>query len=127
MLMGQLNLDNYYIIVKKNVIEPEKCRIHHCTKKKIVGCCPCNLKVYNIRPYSLEIIGALLPFYEMIAISCMPTSELIQIVNHFENVLNKPLEEKNWRTIQLVEAMVVRGRKDKNDRIGRFKPNILKK
>ena len=58
----------------------------------------------------------------------MTISEVLQIIDHFEKILNLPLEDKNRRTIQKIEAMVMRGKQvDQRDRIGRFKPNILKK
>lgn len=86
MLMGK-NGKNF-VFVRKNVQKMEECNDLFCSKKLIDGCCPCNLNVYNIRPYSFEIISALLPFYEMIASSNLPSNEILQIVNHFEKILN---------------------------------------
>ena len=36
---------------------------------------------------------AIQPFFELIAVSNLPHSELEQIVNHIEDVLNKPIIE----------------------------------
>ena len=39
------------------------------------------------------ILRAIQPFFEIIALSNMPNSELEQIIDHIENVLNKPIIE----------------------------------
>lgn len=36
---------------------------------------------------------AIQPFFELIAVSYLPNYELEQIVNHIEDVLNKPIIE----------------------------------
>jgi len=36
---------------------------------------------------------AIQPFFELIAVSLLPNYELEQIVNHIEDVLNKPIIE----------------------------------
>ena len=59
-----------------------------CRNKKINGKCPCEIKVYNIRPYTFEIIGALQQFFEIVAIAFLPYSDISHIIDHFEKILN---------------------------------------
>jgi hypothetical protein len=55
--------------------------------------CLCNHSLYQIRPYTFIILMAIQPFFELIAVSYLPNYELEQIVNHIEDVLNKPIIE----------------------------------
>lgn len=49
--------------------------------------------MYKIRPYTFEIIRAIQPFFEIIAISDLAYNELEQIIDHIEIVLNKPIND----------------------------------
>ena len=49
--------------------------------------------LYQVRPYVYEILRALQPFFEMIALSNMSNYELEQIIDHMEAILNKPIIE----------------------------------
>ena len=51
-------------------LNPSKCSKDYV--KEFKGVCKCNVTVYNIRPYTFEILGALQPFFEIIAQSCLP-------------------------------------------------------
>ena len=89
-------LDRNFIVLKKqNVKDPLKCRGGECNQKVIVDYCSCNLKVFSIRPHTFEIIGAIWPFFEMVAISQLNFKEVQQIVDHIEKILNLPIIEKN--------------------------------
>ena len=55
--------------------------------------CICGYTLYKVRPYVYELLRALQPFFEIIALSNMPQYELEQIVDHIESVLNKPIAE----------------------------------
>jgi len=46
-----------------------------------------------VRPYVYEILRAIQPFFEIIAMSNMPHYELEQIIDHIESVLNKPIAD----------------------------------
>ena len=64
-----------------------------CNLAKHKGKCMCGYTLYKVRPYVYEILRALQPFFEIIALSNMPHYELEQIVEHIESVLNKPIAE----------------------------------
>ena len=49
-----------------------------------------NIIAYHIRPYALNFIRALQPFFELIVFSRIPVTHLIQIIDHIEKLLNKP-------------------------------------
>ena len=51
----------------------------------------CDKTVYQIRPYTFEILRAIQPFFEIVATSNLHYDELDQIIEHIECVLNKPL------------------------------------
>lgn len=55
--------------------------------------CICKKTIYKIRPYSLEILRSNQSFFEMIAYSKIHYSELEQIADHIEQVLNKPITD----------------------------------
>ena len=55
--------------------------------------CICGQTLYKVRPYAFEILRALQPFFEIVAISNISQKELEQIIDHFESVLNKPIVE----------------------------------
>lgn len=89
----------FVILIKQGVKNPDSCQGGGCSQRKIEGICPCNLVVYNIRPHTFELIGAIWPFFEMVAISNLGFKEVQQIVDHLERILNLPIIEKNRRTI----------------------------
>lgn len=71
-------------------------------KHKVGNCCPlgqqgklclCNYSLYQVRPYTYEILRAIQPFFEIVAVSNMYNYELEQIIDHIESVLNKPIIE----------------------------------
>jgi len=61
--------------------------------------CSCQFNFYKIRPYTFELLNAIHPFFEVIAISKMPFPELVSIIDQIEDVLNLPVVEKNRQTI----------------------------
>jgi hypothetical protein len=64
------DINKEFIILKEeNIKEPKICKSEYCSRKIIGGYCVCHLKIYNIRPHTFEIIGAIKPFFEMVAIS----------------------------------------------------------
>ena len=67
--------------------------LHCCNLAKHKIKCLCGFTLYKVRPYVYEILRALQPFFEIIALSNMPHYELEQIVDHIESVLNKPIAE----------------------------------
>mmetsp|Transcript_30791 Transcript_30791/g.47188 ORF Transcript_30791/g.47188 Transcript_30791/m.47188 type:complete len:92 (-) Transcript_30791:411-686(-) len=87
-----------FIIVKKACPSKDKAKdnINHCfepscRKPRIGNICSCRLKIYQIRPYTFEIINAILPFFELIGMSKIPFFEVQQIADHLEEVLNLPI------------------------------------
>ena len=75
--------------------------------------CMCSKTIYQIRPYVFEILRALQPFFEIIALSNMPNYELEQIIDHIEVVLNKPIIEMiNRQARQKKELKQVWGQKE---------------
>jgi hypothetical protein len=76
------SISEEYIILKKTDVEnPKECRKDGCPGKIIGGFCLCHLIVYNIRPHTFQIIGAMKPFFEMIAISNLPFKYLKRIID----------------------------------------------
>lgn len=53
------------------------------------------MTVYNVRPYTFEIIIALEPFFELVAISNVQIKEISKIIDFLEKILNLPIKEKN--------------------------------
>ena len=124
------DIDKEFIILKEEkIVNPKKCKSEYCSKRIIAGYCVCYLKIYNIRPHTFEIIGAIKPFFEMVAISKLTFLEVQHIVDHLEKILNHPIIEKNKRTCERVMEMKKMEKKNrpKGDRIGRFRPKLLKK
>ena len=101
------DIEKNFIILKKDKIkDPKECSDPTCSKKKIIGkFCVCNLQIYNIRPHAFELIGAIWPFFELVAISRMRFKEVSKIVDHLEGILNGPIIEKNKITRQRVKEM----------------------
>jgi hypothetical protein len=64
-----------------------------CLLKKQDKLCDCDLEIYQIRPYTFEILRAIQPFFEMIAMSYLPYNELEQIIDYIELMLNLPITE----------------------------------
>ena len=65
-----------------------KCEGDRCRKPKIGHVCVCKMKVFQIRPYTLEILSAIQPFFEIVAISRMHFNQLKFIIDHLEKLLN---------------------------------------
>lgn len=124
------NIDENFIIIKKEKIaNPRLCISDTCSKRKVNGICACYLQVFNIRPHTFELIGAIRPFFEIVGISKLSFKELEHVVNHLEKILNSPIIEKNKQTYQRViemKKMTMKKRKG-GDLIGRFRPKLLKK
>ena len=55
--------------------------------------CLCERTIYLVRPYVYELLRGLQPFFEIIGYSSMKDFILKQIIDHIENVLNKPVIE----------------------------------
>lgn len=76
------DIDKEYIIVRKTHKSTsdeflKECSDPACLKReKINDVCSCKLNIYNIRPYSFEIIGAIHPFFEIVGISKLPIEEI---------------------------------------------------
>ena len=96
------------------------------------------MRIYKIRPYTLEILGAIQPFFEIVAISKMNFNQLKFIIDHLERLLNIPVDEKNIQTKRDFKQIQEHRKNakakpaftdptDQYDRIGRFKPKLLKK
>ena len=117
---------NFIIIRKDGVGDPKECSVDTCSKRIIKGYCVCKLMAFNIRPHSFELVGAIQPFFEVVATSHFTFRELKQIVDQIEKVLNNPIIEQNKRTIQRAKELKNSGKKN-GDRIGRFRPKLLKK
>jgi len=49
--------------------------------------------VYQIRPYTFQLLRAIKPFFELIAISCTSKLELESIIDFIESILNKPITD----------------------------------
>jgi hypothetical protein len=60
--------------------------------------CICGLRFYFLRPYTIEFLNAINQFYEIITVSSFPLSETNQIVEVLEDLINKPIVEKNEQT-----------------------------
>ena len=50
--------------------------------------------MYQVRPQALELLRATEPFYELIAFSNMPESQLEQVIEHLELLIQMPILEK---------------------------------
>ena len=88
-----------FIVFKSSSMEQKnQCVGVECKKPKIGSVCVCKMKVYKIRPYTLEILSAIQPFFEIVAISKMHFNQLKFIIDHLEKLLNQPIEEKNKQT-----------------------------
>ena len=67
--------------------------------KEIIKCkhksppCFCRVLVFQIRPYTFEILSAFQPFFELLAFSSLHFTTIEQIINHIEDVLNLPIKE----------------------------------
>ena len=57
--------------------------------------CLCNQQLYRVRSYTYDFLRAIKPFYEIICFSKMPELEIMQIIKHVENVLNKSRDYQN--------------------------------
>ena len=55
--------------------------------------CICTKEIYQIRPYTFEILRSLQPFFEIVATSSMPYSYMEQIIDYIEIMLNRPITE----------------------------------
>ena len=62
-----------------------------------------------------EILRALQPFFEIVAVSNMPNFELEQIINHIESVLNKPIAEMIVKQKNLREELIEAQRNSNHD------------
>jgi hypothetical protein len=64
-----------------------------------------------------------------VAISKLTFVEVQHIVDHLEKILNYPIIEKNKRTCKKVMELKNMEKKNrpKGDRIGRFRPHLIKK
>ena len=51
------------------------------------------VQVYMIRPYTLEFLRAIFPYFEIIVYSRMRIKISLQIVDHLEMILNKTVKE----------------------------------
>ena len=72
------------ITVKKNC----------CSMAQNYKICQCDYQIYQIRPYTFEILRAILPFFEIIAISNISKLEMESIIDFFESILNKPITDQ---------------------------------
>jgi hypothetical protein len=53
--------------------------------------CLCNKELYQIRPFTFELLRSIQPFFELIAFSNLPFHKLEQIIEFLELILNKPI------------------------------------
>ena len=101
----QENFNSDYIIIKKNVskrvkkdkkgnkiIEPDV-QEEICCELKGTEDCLCDLLVYQVRPYTYEILRAIQPFFEIVVFSKIHHKILEYIIDHIESVLNKPIRD----------------------------------
>ena len=108
--MNCSDIDKNFIILKQEkTLNPKYCVSDECSRRIIGGYCTCHLKVYNIRPHTFEIIGALRPFFEIIGISRLHLKEVEHIIDHLEKMLNDPITEKNKVTYKRVMDMRFNG------------------
>ena len=94
-----------YIIIQKNICKRQKkdkksskreeakpkdeaCCEYHGTEE-----CICDLLVFQVRPYTYEILRAIQPFFEIVVFSKMHHKVLEFIIDHIESILNKPIKE----------------------------------
>jgi hypothetical protein len=55
--------------------------------------CICHINVYKIRPYTYDLLRAVQPFYEIICCSKNHGIVLEKIIDHIEEVINRPVIE----------------------------------
>ena len=55
--------------------------------------CICDYIVFQVRPYTYEILRAIQPFFEILVFTKMHHKILENIIDHIEAVLNKPIKE----------------------------------
>lgn len=86
------NKDKNLIVIKKHLAF---CDEENCIHPKINNECISKLRIFLVRPYTHELISAIYPFFELIAYSNLPFTEISQILDTIEGYLNKPLMQKN--------------------------------
>ena len=71
----------------------EECKEGCCNIGNRGKMCLCNKDLYQIRPYVFMMLRAIQPFFELVALANIPNPQLEQIIDHIENMLNKPIYE----------------------------------
>jgi hypothetical protein len=68
----------------------------NCCKVSQMGLvCVCDLTIYQVRPYTYEMLRAIQPFFEIVVTSFLPYSHIDFIIEFIETVLNKPIFDMN--------------------------------
>ena len=57
--------------------------------------CICDVNIFQIRPYTYEMLRAIQPFFEIVATSFLPYNQIDFIIEFIETVLNKPIFDMN--------------------------------
>lgn len=95
MLDDCTNVAKHFIVVKRKGYNNIKCK-PNCMSD---GLCACKIRIFNIRPYTHEILNGLHPFFELIGLLNMPKYEMNQVIKQLEKYLNKTIKEKNKQTL----------------------------
>lgn len=97
-------LQDYIVIRKSNSLKKHQSKqggnsaskpgpMDPCCSRKGTDECICDFLVYQVRPYTYEILRAIQPFFEIVVFSKMHHQVLENIIDHIEAVLNRPIRE----------------------------------
>ena len=81
---------DFILIDTKSFNKPS---VGECCENMNTPNCVCHLRLYQLRPYIYEFLNAFQPFFELIAYSKMNRHVLQKIIDHIEEVLNRPIME----------------------------------
>ena len=80
--------DTHIVVDMKRFAPPKLCCLFKGSEQ-----CICHTHVYKIRPYTYDLLRAVQPFYEIICCSKNQGHLLEKIIDHIEEVINRPVKE----------------------------------
>ena len=98
-----------------------------CNMGKQGKLCTCQYDIYQIRPYTFEILRAIQPFFEIIALSNSTYYILEQILDQIELILNKPIIEMVIKQREEQKSGNLSARSNKSDDSSLSKRTIRQK
>ena len=128
---NHLNSNRLIIVhrmVSKNRVSVKMQCDNNCLLPEIKEACVCCLKFYFVRPFAYQMLLAIQPYFEIIAISKLYFMELEQLLCTMEKELNKLVSQMNIQTFKQAEDLgkhVSTLKPSKTDKIKRFKPKLV--